>query len=138
MIKLRDEKCALTLEKMVFDKLLFAREDFSSNEKPKFTFKISAGKKTDDDIYKVTIVLLVNKDKEYNIEIALSGFFSVNTNMNIDDEHVKKLINKNAVAILMPYVRSELTLLTAQPGMESIVLPPINISAMMDKKVTER
>jgi len=47
------------------------------------------------------------------------------------------LINKNAVAILMPYVRSQLSLITAQPGMECIVMPPINVSAMMEKSSIE-
>ncbi len=33
-------------------------------------------------------------------------------------------------AILMPYLRSELTLLTAQPDTDSVVLPPFNINKM--------
>lgn len=43
-------------------------------------------------------------------------------------------MSKNAVAILMPYLRSELTLLTAQPDTESVVLPPFNINKMMESK----
>ena len=39
----------------------------------------------------------------------------------------------DAVAILMPYLRSELTLLTAQPEMESVVLPPFNINKMLEQ-----
>lgn len=31
----------------------------------------------------------------------------------------------------MPYVRSEVSILTAQPGVDSIVLPPFNIVEMM-------
>ena len=44
----------------------------------------------------------------------------------------KSLIQKNAVAIMMPYVRSQLTLLTSQPGVDPIVMPPLNINAMLD------
>lgn len=33
----------------------------------------------------------------------------------------------------IPDMRSELTLLTAQPDMECIVLPPININAMLEQ-----
>lgn len=47
---------------------------------------------------------------------------------------VQNLINKNAVAIMMPYLRSELTLLTAQPDTDSVVLPPFNINAMLESK----
>ena len=34
----------------------------------------------------------------------------------------------------MPYLRSEISLLTAQPGMECIVLPPFNINKMVKNK----
>lgn len=43
------------------------------------------------------------------------------------------MITKNTVAILMPYLRSELTLLTAQPEMESVVFPPFNINKMLEE-----
>lgn len=137
MKRMQDEKCALTLENMVFDKVSFVRKDFKSEEEPQFSFQISSGKKSDEDIYKVTLVLYVEKEKEYSIEISLSGFFSVNMNVDVTDNDIKNLIGKNAVSILMPYVRSELSLITAQPGMECIVMPPININAMMEQNVPE-
>lgn len=135
MKKMRDESCALTLENMVFDKISFVRKDFHSDEEPTFSFQISSGKKSDEAIYKVTIELEVEKTKEYEIEISLSGFFSINMEVESEEANIRSLINKNAVAILMPYLRSELSLLTAQPGMECIVMPPINISAMMEQKI---
>ena len=46
---------------------------------------------------------------------------------------LQTLINKNAGAILMPYLRSELTLLTAQPDTDSVVLPIFNINKMLEK-----
>lgn len=42
------------------------------------------------------------------------------------------IIQQNAVAIVMPYIRSEVSLLTAQPGLETVVLPPFNIVEMMN------
>lgn len=44
------------------------------------------------------------------------------------------IIQQNAVAIVMPYFRSEVSILTAQPGVESVVLPPFNIIEMMNEK----
>ena len=41
------------------------------------------------------------------------------------------LISNNAVAILMPYLRSELSLLTAQPETDCIVMPVFNVNAML-------
>lgn len=52
---------------------------------------------------------------------------------DLEDKMLQDLINKNAVAILMPYLRSELTLLTAQPDTDSVILPPFNINKMLEK-----
>ena len=82
--------------------------------------------------YKVTLVLNGTKQDEYDIVISLSGFFEVKTKKKSDNKMVQDLINKNAVAILMPYLRSELTLLTAQPDTDSVVLPPFNINKMFE------
>lgn len=41
------------------------------------------------------------------------------------------IIRENTVSIMMPYIRSELTLLTSQPGVEAVVLPPFNIRKML-------
>lgn len=133
MKKTYDENCVLTLEDLVFDKVSFARKNFKSEKEPEFSFEISVGKKNNEEIYKVTIIMFVKKEKEYEIEISLSGFFSINTNALDDNADIPELISKNTVAILMPYMRSELSLLTAQPGMECIVMPPINVNAMMEQ-----
>lgn len=133
MKRIYDESCVLTLENIVFDKICFVRKDFKSDKEPTFSFEISVGKRNDEDIYKVTIIMTVEKEKEYEIEISLSGFFSINTNALDENADISELISKNTVAILMPYMRSELSLLTAQPGMECIVMPPINVNTMMER-----
>ena len=50
----------------------------------------------------------------------------------INGDLKNELISKNSVAILMPYLRSEISLLTAQPETETVVLPVFNINRMMD------
>ncbi len=42
------------------------------------------------------------------------------------------MVTKNAIAILMPYLRSEVSLLTAQPGIECVVLPAFNINKILE------
>jgi len=43
-------------------------------------------------------------------------------------------VTKNSVAILTPYLRSEVSLLTAQPEVEYVVLPVFNINNMLEGK----
>lgn len=46
-----------------------------------------------------------------------------------------KLLQQNAVAIIMPYIRSEVSILTAQPGMDTVVLPPLNTVELLNKLI---
>lgn len=83
-------------------------------------------------MYKVMLILKGNKEDEYTLEISLTGYFSFGE-AAISNDLKEELLNKNTVAILMPYLRSELSLLTAQPEVECVVLPPFNINAMLEK-----
>lgn len=120
----------LTLQKMVFDRIEFDRKGFRNAEKLKFDLQVQIGL-GEKDVYKVTLVLNGTKQGEYDIVISLSGFFKIEQQEELEDRVVQGLISKNAVAILMPYLRSELTLLTAQPDTDSVVLPTFNINKMM-------
>ncbi len=55
-------------------------------------------------------------------------FFVVNFSAGV----YKGTSPKNAVSILFPYVRSQITLLTARPSFQSIILLPIDINALLD------
>ena len=129
--KMGDIHSVLTLQKMVFDKIEFDRKGFKNTNKLNFELQVQIGR-DEDNAYKVTLVLDGTKQEEYTILISLSGFFKIEAQDKLDDTTVKNLINKNAVAILMPYLRSELTLLTAQPDTDSVVLPPFNINKVFD------
>ncbi|MDD6208580.1 MAG: protein-export chaperone SecB [Clostridiales bacterium] len=123
----------LKLERILFEKIAFNRTGMKNNKETEFSIRIQIGK-IKENFSKVTLILLGHKEKEYDLEVALSGFFS----FRLDEETLEKeeeemLLNKNAVAILMPYLRSEVTLLTAQPEMDCVVLPPFNINRMMDQ-----
>ncbi|MEZ3445529.1 MAG: protein-export chaperone SecB, partial [Lachnospiraceae bacterium] len=89
----------------------------------------------DADVYRITLILKGNKPEEYIFEISLTGYFSIETDDTIDDKLKNALVTKNTVAILMPYLRSELSLLTAQPGMECVVLPAFNINKVLEGKL---
>lgn len=125
---------SLILKNLVFDKIEFNRDGFKNENEIKYKIEVqvSYGK---ENISRVTIVLKANKESEYNFNIALSGYFAFDFAEELDESFKRDLISKNAVAILMPYLRSEVSLLTAQPGMDCLVLPPFNINKLMDDRV---
>lgn len=117
---------------MVFDKIEFTRKGLKNTKELKFELQVQIGI-SEDNTYKVTLVLNGEKPDEYSIVISLSGFFEIESKEDLGNQNVQDLINRNAVAIMMPYLRSELTLLTAQPGTDSVILPPFNINKMLEK-----
>ena len=77
-----------------------------------------------DDSYAVILTLIINKDNDdLYVKVVASANFSIN---NDDAELVKTIMETNTVAIMFPFIRSQVSLLTTQPGMTPIVLPPIN------------
>jgi preprotein translocase subunit SecB len=121
----------LTLQKTAFDKLEFKRKGFKTTNELNYTLQVQFGVSKEND-YRVTLVLTGDKKDEYEFLISLSGIFHLENNGDTTEEVKKELLRKNTVAILMPYLRSEVTLLTAQPETDSVVLPVFNINKLFD------
>ncbi|MGM9604735.1 MAG: hypothetical protein ACI3XG_06685 [Faecousia sp.] len=125
----------LLLDHLVFDHIEFTRHGFRKNDStPAFSLEVKTGSFSEaDNLYRVTLVLRGEKEAEYSLSISLSGFYKVN-NATPDYIDSNILIQQNAVAILMPYLRSEVTLLTSQPETDAVVLPVINVANMLQKE----
>jgi len=124
---------SLHLEKLVFDKIEFKRLGFANENELEYELESSIAQRKEDNIYRVTLSLKGKKPEEYIFEISLVGFFAMEADETISEEMREKLVTRNTVAILMPYLRSEVSLLTAQPEMECVTLPVFNINRIMDE-----
>lgn len=83
-----------------------------------------------DDQYEIILCTTVSDENE-NIYVHVNGKAIFHTQQkNID------ILEKNTIAIMFPYIRSYISLITTQPGMAPIVLPAMNIIAMInDQKI---
>ena len=82
------------------------------------------------DEYKCSLALkLTDEDQTACLEIVISGIFYLKT--DLDPEQKEIIVNKNTMAILFPYMRSQVTLMTSQPDIEPVVIPAININALL-------
>lgn len=127
-----DMKSILRLDKVVFDKIKFDRLGFKNDTELKLEIQTNIGERKDKAAYKVTVIAIGKKPDEYKFHISITGYFTFRTE-DIETDLKNELISKNSVAILMPYLRSEISLLTAQPETETVVLPVFNINRMMDE-----
>lgn len=135
----QEEKNVLSTMKLlhcVIDELHFERKGFQPPEGPKdnqarFTRNIS---KDGDGLYRVGLVAEIKREDEFEMKLVITGYFELDEN----DPNKEALLEKNAVAILFPFLRSEITLLSSQPEMTPIVLPVVNIAAMFEKAKQEK
>lgn len=81
-----------------------------------------------DNRFSVTLTLDVSKEADdLTVKVVLRGIFSLN-GFEDDPQMAKTMIQTNTVAIMFPFIRSQVSLLTTQPGLRPIVIPPINTS----------
>lgn len=124
----------LNLERMSFERIEYSRnvnagnipKDYEMN----FTRQVLAS--AEGQHFRVSLTANVwSKDEDgFKLEITLVGFFSC----DCQDETLKReLLNKNAIAILFPYLRSQISLVTTQPDIQPITLQPMNIVAMFEE-----
>lgn len=77
---------------------------------------------TGEHEYDVELILFVRKT-DLSVSVTAKAHFKYEADQY---EMENDIIKSNTVAIMFPFVRSQVTLLTTQPGMSPIVLPPIN------------
>lgn len=113
---------------VVFDEISFKRLGFQNKKEREAQLGIGKHvEKLRDGYYQVSLSARVVRENEYEAEVSVTGYCEISEDVPYKD----RLLNENAIAILFPYVRAELTLLTAQPETEPLVIPAVNINAML-------
>ena len=91
---------------------------------------------------KINREIIQNSDDEYSIVLdttvadddeKVSVFVKCIAKFRTTQEN-RDLIERNAIAIMFPYIRSYISIITTQPGMTPIVLPAMNIVAVLNDK----
>lgn len=119
----------LTIQHFVFNKISFERTGFKNDvDDLPASFSVQVEKQGDSH-YIVTLDVGIEKKDEFSALASISGY------CEIDDNHPQRdiMLKVNAPAIMFPYVRAQLTLLTAQPETEPIVLPVVNFQKIYEK-----
>jgi len=128
---LKKSESALVAKKIYVEKMNFYRKKVLSG-KVRLT-ESSIGKnveKTADNEYKCSLAFKMSDDSEATVlEIVVSGLFEFNADLTDGQKEV--IITKNTMAILFPYLRAQVTLMTSQPDVDPVVLPAININALL-------
>lgn len=125
-----ENNCILKLNHLLFDEITFNRVNFKSENDLQVEFGFAFNKRENGEFVSSIRVIGTKKD-EYNFVVRVSGYFQISE--TVEDSNI--LIQQNAIAIVFPYIRSQISLLTAQPEVDPVILPPMNIAQMVKESV---
>lgn len=119
----------LKLNHLVCDELRFKRTGFrTDNESDNLRVSYRVEEDSGSE-YRCSLGFNVVRESEFEATVRITGYFSVDENDPMKDV----LLSQNAVAILFPYARSQMTILTSQPETTPVVLPVINVQKMIEQ-----
>ena len=123
---IKSSESVLKLKRIYFKELNFSRKDV---EKSNIDVEVEKNQSTDNE-YEITLNLsIANNEEKYTVNVSIVGVFEFSENA---DEVTKNIIiEKNTISILFPYVRSQVTLLTSQPDIKPMIIPPLNINNLI-------
>ena len=81
---------------------------------------------------KATVTVDIKSEPEgFYLSVSAEAIFTLKNEENLSESI---LIQRNTVAIMFPFIRSEITLLTSHPGMAPMVIPALNINKLLENK----
>ncbi len=111
---------------------LFAETDIDTQPSSGFNYTAGVGRSDNREglLAQLTITTPEEDRIPYNIRVTWAVEFVVPA--DLDDENAMKLGTLSGVHILWPYARQHISELTSNMGFPSVLLPPVNASALMD------
>lgn len=92
-------------------------------------------KDSNDAITDVTLSFKMDKaDNPFYMYVAITGIFEYKSEDDTKNVGEDNLLKTNAVALLFPYLRSIITVITSQANISPLILPTMNIVEMLKKK----
>lgn len=128
---IKDSVSIMTLKTIYFNKISLSRDIEIDEDSIGFGFDVNY-KLVGDEIT-VLFSCAITDNADLKILIEMTGVFHIDTDdldFDIDEKH--PLVQENTLAIMFPYLRSEISLITTQPGMRPITLPVLNIVKLLE------
>lgn len=131
-------KSVIEFNKYVIEKIIFT---VNKNYKPsdninlEVQFKYRFDYKSEERIAVIELGCNIFKDLKENhpfsLEVELIGFFKYAA--ELEKEQLEMLLKVNGTAILFPYLRSIVSIITVNSGFDPIILPVINVHKVFEQ-----
>ena len=134
----KEVKSLLIFKNYLVNEVIFKTNyNFSGREDAKLDFDINADNRVQGNSFILTLGVCVfpeaeKNDYPFSIKVELSGLFEIDPNTT--DKIKNNFIERNAIAILFPYVRAILSVYSSNSNVGTVVLPPINVVKYLENK----
>lgn len=130
-VKQEDVVSELKIVDFYFTEISFKNKRLYGDSKVQISYTVN-GYRCDNGNVRVEVITTVNgEDQGIFLEIKAEGIFDTSS---VQDVEKKKFMEEIAtVTAMMPYIRSQVTLLTTQPGITQLILPPIDVYKLVEQ-----
>lgn len=134
----KEIKSRLEMQDLYFPEYSFKYNKNQGNMNLTTSFNVNYAEKTDDkNQVRIELTTLIKDDRDlFELKLVALAFFKLNPE-ELSEKEASQILRTNTVAIMFPFVRSQVSLLTTQPGMTPILLQPINIDALVQNIFNE-
>ena len=122
----------ISLEKYIIEELNFKHDLIPEELESESEFKIDFQAGTTEDLKngKVILTAKISDVKNHRrIEAKLSGYFDINIK-----EDIEEYLVVNGTAILFPYLRSVVSMITSLASSDAIVIPTVNVLELINRQ----
>lgn len=118
---------ALKMNNLYFKKIIFEATGKKASDEGIADVAFDEKHIVDDKIIDIDLLCKVEVEDIFKLELCLNGQFEAGSIKS-------KIVLPNAIAIMFPYLRAQVSLMTAQPNIPTISLKPVNINALLEKQ----
>lgn len=124
-------KSDLRIKNIYFSDLMFKRDDKIGQ---KISIQNSLGVEYENSSENEIVVKIryeaKSDDMSMSVIAVINGSFELVNYENLQLDVKEYILKVNTIAILIPYLRSQVVLLTSQPGLSPLQMPIINAEAL--------
>ncbi|MCR4875028.1 MAG: protein-export chaperone SecB [Clostridia bacterium] len=117
----------LQMKDFCFPNITFKRKvQLRANMNLKIDIKASYDKLNNKEQIVTIKTTIADEQKNIELEVDAQATFELINADVLNEESQETLLNVNTIAIMMPYVRSQVALITTQPGLTGIQIPIVD------------
>jgi len=129
-------KSILTLLNLYVENISYTAIESSNSNEPILQFSREVSEAS-DGAHEVRLGVAGNYENGAAFSIVMVGVFRIETSEPINENAINTLYKDNTVAIMFPFLRTQLSLLTTQPGISPVLIQPMNIVKLFEEAENE-